>query len=305
MTEDQFFAELFSRLPSPGDDVVVPPGDDCAAVCVDDEWLLLLATDQLIGDRHYELTGCNKTDPELAGRKLLARNLSDIAAMGGLPQYCLVSATLPPAVDTAWMQRFLDGIVTLAKQYHVDMIGGDLSGAPNDAVASLTIVGRVERCYVCRRRGAAPGDLLLATGRFGNSLASGHHLTFEPRCAEGRWLAQTGRVKAMIDVSDGLLIDATRICRASGTSIELNPEQILKRSEGVPLKEALTAGEDYELLAAVARDDAAKLQKDWPFAEVPLRQIGTFHAEQTPRVYGMGGAPLLEDNDALGYDHLT
>lgn len=303
MTEDQFLDSLFARMPPPRHDVVIPPGDDCAAIRADAVWLRLLATDQLVGDRHYCMHGHPTTPPELAGRKLLARNLSDIAAMGGVPEYCLVSATLPPTTEPGWLQRFFDGILALAGQYGVDMIGGDLAAAPNDAVASLTIVGRVEACHACRRSGAQPGDLLFATGTFGDAVASGHHLTFEPRCAQGRWLAREGRAKAMIDVSDGLLLDAWRMCRASQVGLRLDPRQILKRNAQSALNDALTTGEDYELLVAIAPDTADSLNRNWPFPNVPLRRIGDFHAGPVPEVVDMDGKSLLHGMQA-GYDHL-
>jgi thiamine-monophosphate kinase len=295
MNEDAFFARLFSRLPAPDSSWAVPPGDDCAALVHGDE-LLLIAVDQLVGAKHYFLD----TPPEAAGRKLLARNLSDIAAMGGIPTACLLAGAFGPRRDLAWIESFYDGIIGLAKEYHVAMIGGDIASTPTDEVASLTILGRVEPDCVCRRNGARPGDVLLVTGCFGSSLGTEHHLTFTPRCREGRWLAEHRFPSAMMDVSDGLLIDASRICRASGVVLRLDPETVPRRTPQTTVAEALYDGEDYELLVAVPADRLPALRAQWPFADVPLTPVGEFLPGE-PNVLGPDGTPL----PLGGYDHLA
>ena len=299
MTEDVFFARLFARLPTPDSAWVVPPGDDCAALAFGDD-LLLIAVDQIVGGKHYYLDGPEAASPETAGRKLLARNLSDIAAMGGIPTACLLAGAFGPRRDPAWIERFYDGVIALARDYGIAMVGGDLATTPADEVASLTILGRVEPDRVCRRSGARPGDVLVVTGRFGSSLGTGHHLTFAPRCREGRWLAEHGYPTAMMDVSDGLLIDASRICRASGVALRLDPGTIPRRTAATTVEQALGDGEDYELLVAVAPDRLASLRADWPFADVPLTLIGEFRAG-SPAVLDQHGHPLA----ACGYDHLS
>ena len=232
MTEDAFLEKLFARLPAPPSELVIPPGDDCAGLRLDDGRILLVAVDQLVGGRHYNLEGPSAASPEQVGRKLLARNLSDIAAMGGRPQYFLVACGLNPNHDEAWLKRFFDGILQLSREFGVLMIGGDLVSTPTDAVASLTILGEAPEAQVCRRSGAQSGDCLFATGRFGRSFVTGHHLSFMPRCREGRWLAQNGFAVAMIDVSDGLLIDAGRMCRASKVGLRLETASVPLRTPG-------------------------------------------------------------------------
>ncbi|OPZ24854.1 MAG: Thiamine-monophosphate kinase [Lentisphaerae bacterium ADurb.BinA184] len=303
MTEDRFFQELFARLPRPPGGVVVPPGDDCAAVTVPEGRLLLFAVDQVVGGRHYVAHGPADTPPRLVGRKVLARNLSDVAAMGGTPTYCVVSAALPPQRSEGWLNEVLDGVVALAAEYGVHMIGGDLSAAPHDEVVSLAILGEVEAARVCRRGGARAGDLLLATGRFGDSFPSGHHLSFVPRLREGQWLAGSGAVTAMIDVSDGLLLDASRLARASGQAVALHPERVPLRTPQTSLAAALHDGEDYELLAAVRRDRAEALLAGWPFGDVPLTALGEFVPGREPGVYDGRGA-RLDTRGQAGYDHL-
>ena len=303
MLEDAFFQRLFPRLGPVPTELVVPPGDDCAGLQLPDGEILLVAVDQIVSDRHYVAHGPSAAPPEQVGRKLLARNLSDIAAMGGTPTYCLVAAGFGPGQEETWLSRFFDGIVELGEQFGVSMIGGDLARTPKDTVASLTILGRVEAEQLCLRSGARPGDAILVTGAFGNSLNTGHHLMFTPRCREGQWLAEQGCVRAMIDVSDGLLLDLQRLCRASGVSAGVDPVQVPVRTPETTAPQALTDGEDYELLLAVAPDRADALMAQWPFGAVSLTRIGqTTEAGTSPAVLDPNGKPLLAGRPA-GYDH--
>jgi thiamine-monophosphate kinase len=258
-----------------------------------------VAVDQVVGDRHYLHSGPAPTPPELVGRKVLARNLSDIAAMGGVPSYCLVSGAFGPGCGEDWLRRLFQGIVDLAARYGVAMIGGDLARAPADTVVSLTILGEVDAGKAVRRAGARAGDGLWVTGSFGDAFPSGHHLTFEPRCAEGAWLARGGYAHAMMDVSDGLLLDAVRLCRASGVGLLLDTGAIPMRSPQTRLENALSDGEDYELLMAVPPELASRLAAEWPFA-TPLRRVGTF-AAGPGAVLDASGKPLGE----AGYDHFA
>ncbi len=303
MTEDAFFADLFRRLPAAGEELVVPPGDDCAAVDLGGGRLLLLAVDQVVGDRHYLASGPQAATPRQVGRKLLARNLSDIAAMGGRPRYCLVALGLPPEGAEAWAAELLAGVVEMGREYGVDMIGGDLAAMPTDQIGSLTILGTVDHRRLCRRRGARPGDLLLATGSFGDAVVSGHHLDFAPRVAEGGWLAEQAGASAMIDVSDGLLLDARRLAVASGVDLVLDLAALPRRRPQTSLAAALTDGEDYELLATVPAERWRQVAGQWPFAGTRLTPIGEV-------VAGTGKISDAAGNDLLarlpgGYDHLN
>jgi len=304
LTEDEFLEALFRRLPIPPAEVVIPPGDDCAGLRISRGRLLLVAIDQIIGGRHYLLEGPGAAKPEEVGRKLLARNLSDIAAMGGRPLYCLVASAFSPLHDENWVRRFFEGIIELAREFEVLMIGGDLAVTPADDAASLVILGEAPEKKVVRRSGARPGDILCSTGRFGRAVATGHHLAFKPRCREGEWLASNGYARAMIDVSDGLLLDARRLCRSSGTGLRLNTDHIPLRGPGTSLREALTDGEDYELLFAVAKKKMVKLAAAWPFEETPLTTIGEFVASDTPVIRDSEGA-LLAFEGGEGFDHFT
>lgn len=305
MTEDQFYRSLFPRLHCDSERIAVPPGDDCAAVRNFGTDLLLVAVDQLVGDRHYRVCGGAEADPPgAAGRKLLARNLSDIAAMGGQPEFAVTAIASSPAQSMQWLNAFMDGMLELAEEFGVSIIGGDMARTPHDDVSSLTILGRVREEDVVRRRGAQPGDGLYATGRFGASLATGHHLWFMPRCREGRWLAQQHLAHAMIDVSDGLLLDAVRLADASEVSLQIDPDALPLRDASLPTERALSDGEDYELLFAVPDDRAKQLISDWPFSGVPLTRIGRV----TPRrarhsVTDTDNRPFELPHQ--GYDHFS
>ena len=319
-SEDQFLQGLFPRLGTMPSEVVVPPGDDCAAVRVAPGRLLLLAVDQVVGDRHYHL-GCQKasfenqhskienspvpppTPPELAGRKLLARNLSDIAAMGGRPLYALVAGAFAPGQDADWLNRFFDGLLALGRETGTVLIGGDLARAPHDAVASLTIVGEIAEDRIKLRSAAQPGDVLFVTGQLGSSFETGHHLTFTPRLREGQWLAAQCGVRAMMDISDGLLPDAVRVCRASNCGLRIAAARLPLRTPQTTLEKALGDGEDYELLFSVAPAAAAALATAWPFPEVLLTRVGVFTAENSGRVIVTDAAEQELTLAVNGYDH--
>ena len=299
MTEDSFFQWLFQQLPTAGKDVVIPPGDDCAAIRWREDKLLLIAVDQVVGGRHYVAKGPDATPPALAGRKLVARNVSDIAAIGGTPLFCLLAGALPKSCTETWLKEFYGGIVDAVGAFQLQMLGGDLASSNGDEVASLTILGEVAANEVITRSGARAGDALFATGAFGNSFVSGHHLHFNPRHAEGRWLAQQHLASAMMDVSDGLLLDLSRICKMSQCGARIDLNAIPCRDAGTSIDQACSEGEDFELIFAVPSDKVAALQQRWPFANTPLTRLGTFD-----------GSGLLRDQQgnslvARGWDHLS
>ncbi len=303
--EDRFLEALLPQLGVMPDAVVIPPGDDCAALRWGPDRLLLLTVDQVIGDRHFRRTGPGTATPEQAGRKLLARNLSDIAAMGGKPLFALLAVALGPPEDTVWLERFHGGLLELARAWQVALIGGDLARAPQDMVSSLTLLGEAPVNRVLRRAGARPGDLLFATGEFGQSEPTGHHLTFTPRLREGAWLAERQLARAMMDVSDGLALDAVRLCRASHVALRLELGAIPVRTPHTTLAQALGDGEDYELIFAVAPGQAAELKAGWPFPETRLTRLGEFQPPTATgnRLADATGQPIPEPL-LKGFDHL-
>ena len=269
--------------------VVLGPGDDCAVLKTSEGTELLAAVDQLARDVHYTAD----TPPGLAGEKLLKRNLSDIAAMGGEPRWALLTVAAGGR-DAAWVLEFCRGVGRCAAKYHVPVAGGDLAGLKADTeVATLTILGEVPAGRAIRRCGARPGDALYVTGEVGNSFATGHHLTFSPRLDEGVFLR--GKATAMLDISDGLLLDASRLARASQVDLKLDAAHVPLRS-GAKLPDALSDGEDYELLFTAPPG----LEKLWKSDLAKLTRIGEV-LPGTGRV--LDGRGKEYNLDRIGYEH--
>jgi thiamine-monophosphate kinase len=280
-------------------DVVIGPGDDCAAVSVGDKKkLFLLAVDQVIEGIHYDE---KKTSPAVVGAKLLKRNLSDIAAMGGTPAHALV-AMASAKKDFTWYRSFVGGLEKEARKWGVSICGGDIAQLPSKKVnvASLTITGYVEKKKMCLRSNVKVGDLLYVTGKIGSSYETGHHLSFVPRLQEGLFLA--GRFSnAMIDISDGLLKDLGRMTQASGVCVCLDTRLVPLRKKTDMVVKAISDGEDYELLIAVPASKASRLEKDWPFKKTRLTRIGEFFEGEIGLVFDENGVDLGAGQG--GFDH--
>jgi len=269
-------------------------GDDCAVLPAS-RGRQLITVDPVVFGRHFNAS----VPPRAVGAKLLKRNLSDLAAMGGRPTAAVLALTLDARVRQSWLEGFYRGLAACARAYGVPIVGGDVTQADGVLAASLTLLGEASARRVLTRTGARPGDWIFVTGRLGGSLATGHHFRFTPRLAEGTWLAGRREVRAMMDVSDGLAKDLHAITPA-GTHAALDPSALPRRT-GASIRAALTDGEDYELLLAVARRaDRAMLQRAWrrAFPRTPLSCIGRFVAKAavTP------GAIQLADY--RGYEHL-
>ena len=200
----------------------------------------LLTTDSLVFGRHFD----EQLDPAKAGAKLLKRNLSDIAAMGGAPGAAVLAGFLSPHTSIAWLGHFVRGLATCALQYDVSIVGGDLTETPGFLGFNLTLTGRSEHPLL--RGKAQVGDHIWVTGELGNSIA-GHHASFTPRLPEGAWLAKESAIRAMIDVTDGLAKDLPALL-SPGTAAAIDLKAIPLRAGCKHLAQAFTDGEDYELL---------------------------------------------------------
>lgn len=223
-------------------------GDDCAVLPLDAHYDLILTTDPLISGVHFT----PDTPPEQIGWKAAARVLSDFAAMGADPQYLLINLVAPPEQDFQTLEKIYDGVSKVRKLFNVDLVGGDLAQGPTLELHVFG-VGRVPKGKALLRSAARPGDILYVTGPLGNSFASGKHLTFMPRVKEGKWLRQSGFVRAMMDISDGLATDLRHILKASNVGSMLDGSLIPCNGT---LEQALYDGEDFELLFTVRAEDA-------------------------------------------------
>lgn len=269
LNEDRLLDLLLKDLPE-GRNVVVGPGDDCAAVQTPGSRdLLLLKTDCVVESIHY----LPEDDPGRVGWKALCRAISDVAAMGGEPLHALVTIFSPQDFSVTYWQDVYKGLTKAAKRFGAGIAGGETSRARNAAI-SITLIGRVEMGRLLRRSGGRPGDVLFVTGTLGGSIG-GKHLDFTPRLAEGRWLSARGYVNAMMDLSDGLATDLPRLAAASGCGFELDMKA-LPRARGCTAEQALSDGEDYELLLAVPGRQAGRLARSWRenFPKLQLTEIG-------------------------------
>lgn len=232
------------------DSVVKGVGDDCAVLAFDRKQYLLYCSDMIVEGVDFTLSA----PPQLIGRKALAINLSDIAACAGVPRYCLVSLGLPRRCSAAFVEKLYSGLRALARQFKVNIVGGDISRADKLTI-DVSVIGMVEKDKLVLRSGARPGDLIFVSGALGNSIA-GKHLRFVPRVAHARLLASRYRAHAMIDISDGLAADLGHLCEASAVGARLFSCCIPCVKD---LAAALHDGEDFELLFALAPAQARKL----------------------------------------------
>jgi thiamine-monophosphate kinase len=241
-------------------------GDDCAVLRIPPAHEALVTTDLSLEGVHFRREW---HAPESVGHRCLARGLSDIAAMAGQPIAAFLSLALPARLPQSWADRFLHGLLKLAREFHVTLAGGDTSQSFCGILADIVVLGSVPRGKAVLRSGARPGDRIYVTGNLGESAAAlgllysrnakidarrfpGHFFP-EPRLRVAQLLREKSIPSSMIDISDGLSTDLSHLCEESGVGAEIWPEEIprasgRKPSKFVPLELALHGGEDYELL---------------------------------------------------------
>jgi thiamine-monophosphate kinase len=312
--------DLLAKMAAGRDErLLIGIGDDAAAWQGDNS-IELATVDSFIQDVHYP-SGLVPW-PEI-GSKALAVNLSDIAAMGGLPRYALVSLALPPETKVDSVTALYTGLLRLAGEYGVTIVGGDSSNAPL-VVISITVLGSSPRKRLLTRASAKPGELIAVTGNLGAAAAGLEMLTrkleFEaeastrfrqaffkptPRLAEGQLLLEQG-VKTAIDISDGLVADLGQIAKASKVGARIDAEHVpveplVKAGFGdKALGLALTGGEDYELLFTAGAEVIDRLKKA---AACPVTVIGEITAGQGVTVVDHQGKPLKLGRP--GWEHFT
>ena len=304
MDEHAITSRLRARVRVPaGSPVVEGIGDDCAVYrprgAVDD---LLLTTDLFVEGVHFTVDAYKPQNTGYdAGYKALARSLSDIAAMGGVPRTCLVSLCAAAWTTSRWIDRFYDGLFELANEFETVLAGGDLSHGER-FVCDVMVMGSVPRGKSMLRSGARPGNDIYVSGALGGSAlglekkagaAWKRHRRPEPRVKLGLAIRQRYRPTAAMDLSDGLSLDLRRMCLASGVAAEIEAPP---RFRGASIEQALHGGEDYEIVFTVrgGTQIPAKIEG------VPLTRIGRIVAGPKGLVM-LSGAPL----PALGYDHFA
>jgi len=330
LTEDQLIAAIRKVLSGEFPGVQVGIGDD-AAVVEAGTGSTVLTTDMLIEGVHFERSSISARD---LGGKSIVVNLSDIAAMAAGPRYAMVSLGIPADVDAAWVMELFGGMRAACDEYALALVGGDTNRA-DAIVIAVAMVGEVGPGHAVTRSGARPGDLVVVTGSLGAAAGGfllsrihpsklAHALT-EPwgrelldaharpvaRVGEGQSLAQAGAT-AMMDLSDGLAKDLSRLCEASGLGARVELSRVpvaeaLRRAAGFlevdPLDLALAGGEDYELLATIDLTNLERARKDLHERfGVTLAHVGVIIDEGLVAVDPEGRESPLEPK---GWDHFA
>jgi len=282
-------------------------GDDCAILRANPDTDLLVTTDMLMDGRHFRL---EQDGPRAVGYKALGVNLSDIAAMAGVPRAAVVAVALPQAAASEIAHGLYAGMRELADRFCVDLVGGDTNAWDGPLVISVTLLGEATARGTVRRGGAKPGDAILVTGPLGGSLFAGRHLRPQPRIAEALALHEAAPLHALIDISDGLSSDLGHILAESGglgavldaAAIPIHPDahEMSRHDETTALDHALNDGEDFELCVVVADDDAARLLAAPP-APAMLRRVGIVTEVPGLRLRSLDGRerPI----EPMGFDH--
>jgi len=294
-------------------------GDDAAAWQCDNH-IQLATTDTLVQDIHFDLSTI--TWEEL-GWKALAVNLSDIAAMGGIPKYALVSLALPSELEVENISKFYDSMIHLAEQFGVAIVGGDVV-ADSNIVITITVIGCSKDKSILKRSTASPGEQIAVTGYLGLSAAGLEifkqrfklnaetsnilrrgHLVPMPKVKEGQVLVEQG-VRSAIDISDGLIADLNHICEASKVNARIKIEQVpvhpvVKANFPNYQELALYGGEDYELLFTASKTVIAQVKR---VLNYPVTVIGETVEEALPnRVSLVDGKGNVIPYKKGGWEH--
>jgi thiamine-monophosphate kinase len=283
---------LRQRTPAaPG--VLVGPGDD-TAVLRSPTRPLLVTTDMLLEGSCFILA---EAGARRVGRKAIAVNLSDIAAMAGVPTAAVVSVGLPRSGGRELAEELYLGMREMADSFNVPLVGGDTNSWDGPLSISVTMLGEATERGPVLRSGAKVGDWIMVTGPLGGSIA-GHHLDFTPRVREALALHQAADLHAMIDLSDGLAKDLHHICEESHCGAVLFAEAI-PINAGATLENALGDGEDFELVLTVSPADGERLQREQPVTGITMVQIGQIVADG----YWLERGGVREPLEARGYEH--
>jgi thiamine-monophosphate kinase len=267
------------------------PGDDCAVIAgADRNRLTLFKTDCVVQDVHFRM----EVDAARVGWKAMCRVISDIAASGGEPGEALVTVAMPRTTPLEWVQRLYAGIKKAARRYQCGIAGGETSSVPDGAPVfiSVAMLGSVERRRLVLRSGGRAGDIIYVTGRLGGA-SGGKHLDFKPRLAEARWLVENAHPTAMMDLSDGLGKDLPRLAKASGCGSRVERSAV-PCSPGCGVENALSDGEDYELLFTWRGGNPGQMEREWraAFPRTRLTAIGVL-------------TESAEDTACGGWDHFA
>lgn len=321
----EIFAEDLGNL---GSRVLVPNGDDAAAFIVEPKYAVVVTTDSLVENVHFEQA---YYAPQKIGRKLMAVNLSDVAAMGARPRYVLLSMCLPPSLSVETAKGIAAGIRDHCRSHGVAIIGGNTTRIAGPMVLTATLIGRVEPDDIIRRRGTQHEDAIYVTGRLGDAnaglrlvrsmtLPTGDHPLYPlfsalvdptPRVEAGRALSRTKVVHAMCDVSDGLGRDIYRLLGPEGLGARIDAHALPISSAlrtfaadfGLSAEEiALEGGEDYELLFTADPANEREVMRACEGVATPVTRIGTVVAAPEIEIFMPDGSVISPPG---GFDHFA
>jgi len=287
-------SDIFGKTARSNSTVICGIGDDTAVLEIPGSGnYRLITTDTIVAGTHF----LPDEDPQRVAWKAIAVNVSDIAAMGGVPETLLISATIPATSSEAYIVALLNGLAQTAEKFNIAVIGGDTVGGPALSL-TVTMQGYVEPENLCYRSGAQAGDIIVVTGTLGGSLESGRHLDVRPRLAEARWLVRHAKPHAMMDISDGLAKDSGRMAAASGVCMRFDSASVPIAADS-SLEGAFRDGEDFELLCTC---DPEKISEELleEFAQtfsLPITIVGTVEA---------GTVEVVLDNETVkpkGFEH--
>ncbi len=264
MGELGFLRWIRRRVGRRGGRIVVDTGHD-AAVLRFGSSDVLFKTDSVIDGVHFDSATAR---PEEIGHKAIARCLSDVGAMGGLPCFAVVAMMVPRNANEAYLRRIYVGMERTGRKFGTSIVGGDFTSHAGKLAITVALLGEARGVEPVQRSGAKAGDWIGVTGPLGGSIL-GKHLRFTPRVREGRRLAQRFGVSAMIDVSDGLATDLGHLCEESGVGavvmergfpVSAAARRMSRKDRRTPLAHALSDGEDYELLYAATPERAKRIE---------------------------------------------
>jgi thiamine-monophosphate kinase len=322
-------ARLLARLPRPSATVLVGPGDDAAVLAADRNERLVVTTDAVVEGVHFSRAFSTPAD---IGHRVLAANLSDLAAMGATPRWALLSLVLPGSWPVGDVEDLVDGLAALARLQGVSVVGGNITRTEGPLVVDVTAGGSVAPRKWLTRSGATPGNEIYVSGTIGGAAAglemlraghqangpSGHqeciarHRRPEPRVRLGIAVGRARAARAAMDLSDGLADALTQVAAASGVGFRIEAG-VLPIDPGArewwtargadPVMAAVAGGDDYELLFAVAAKQRGALRSvGRRVADPPLTKIGVFTKDPHEHVMVREGR---EEALPAGYEHFA
>ncbi len=248
-------------------------GDDAAVLKYTKDKYLLFTTDMLLEGKHFY----KGFSAEMVGKKALSSNISDIAAMGGIPKFAVVSIGFPGSMNLKYADDIYEGIRKVADKFSVDLVGGDTVGS-NKIIINIALIGEVEIKNLALRNNAKERDAIFVTGNIGGSIKL-KHFNFTPRLKEARFLVRNFKINSMIDISDGLLADLGHIIEESNKGAVIYEKTMPVSKDAIDFNSAMRDGEDFELIFTLPKKQADRLEDIWPF-ETRLSRIGKICGER-------------------------